>query len=296
MRRRGYPASALRKLCELIGVTKVPTSVIEYSLLENCVRDSLQEEVPTKMLCVLRPLRVTVTNWPEDVPDEMLEVPEEDESMPERRLHFGRQICIDAEDFQEVPEPGFKRLSPGQRVKLRYGYVLQCEDVVRGVDGQIEEIQCSYDPDSLGKRPPKKVGVIHWAHPKTSVPVSVRLYDRIFEAPRPEEDGLDPSPSENSLERLEGALCESSLLEWCRRHQASHEAAAAPKPIFKAQFERCGFFALDDKASELQSNSIVFNRIVAQRNDFKAPPKTPRQARKQPNKKKSKGNDESKQA
>eukprot|EP00440_Ansanella_granifera_P037704 gb/GFBE01040905.1/.p1 GENE.gb/GFBE01040905.1/~~gb/GFBE01040905.1/.p1 ORF type:complete len:700 (+),score=132.41 gb/GFBE01040905.1/:1-2100(+) len=274
MRRRGYPPAALRKLCQLIGVTKVPTSVIEYSLLENCVRDALQEEVTSKLLCVLRPLRVTITNWPEDVEDETIEVPAEVEGALSRQMHFGRDLLLEAEDFQEDPEPGFKRLSPGGQVKLRYGYVITCDEVVKGPDGQVRELLCSYDPESLGKRPPKRVGVVHWAHARLSTPVVVRFYDTLFSEPRPEEKGdyleaLNPA----SLEVLESARCEPSVLDFCKKHQ---DAASAG--IFKAQFERCGFFALDGKASQATSG-LVFNRIVAQRNDFAAP-KTPDTRRK----------------
>ncbi|CAE7696175.1 glnS, partial [Symbiodinium sp. CCMP2456] len=260
MRRRGYPPAALRKLCELIGVTKVPTSVIEYTLLENCVRDVLQEQVSEKLLCVLRPLPVTITNWPEGQEDELIEVPGGDSDAMPRQMHFGRDLLLDMEDFQEEPEPGFKRLAPGRQVKLRYGYVIKCDEVVRGPDGEIQELRCSYDPDSLGKRPPKKVAVVHWAHQTLSTPVTVRMYDKLFSEPRPEEagdflDALNPK----SCEVLASARCEPSVAGMVEKHKESGE------DIFRVQFERCGFFAMDPKAS---SDGLVFNCTVPQRSDF----------------------------
>ncbi|CAJ1401574.1 unnamed protein product [Effrenium voratum] len=255
MRRRGYPPAALRKLCALIGVTKVPTSVIEFSLLENVVRDVLQEQVAAKALCVLHPLRVTITNW--DGEDQLLEVPGDEL----RKMHFGREILLDAEDFQQEPEPGFKRLAPGRQVKLRYGYVIKCDEVVRGEDGEITELLCSYDPESLGKRPPKKVAVVHWAHAELSTPVTVRMYDKLFAEPRPEEAGdfleaLNP----DSCEVL-SARCEPSITSMWQKYQEESD-----DPIFRVQFERCGFFALDKVTEE--NSELVFNCTVAQRSDF----------------------------
>lgn len=260
MRRRGYPPSALRKLCELIGVTKVPTSVIEFSLLENCVRDALQEQVSAKALCVLRPLRVTISNWEGE--EQLLEVPGE-----ERKMFFGKEILLDAEDFQEEPEPGFKRLAPGRQVKLRYAYVIQCDEVIKGANGEVEELICSYDPDSLGKRPPKKVAVVHWAHATESTAVTVRLYENLFADARPEEAGdfLDALTPDSCKEL--SARCEPGIEEMWQTHQDQSE-----DPIFRVQFERCGFFALDRKATE-ERGSLVFNCTVAQRSDFGKPKK-----------------------
>ncbi|CAE8585824.1 unnamed protein product, partial [Polarella glacialis] len=225
MRRRGYPPQALTRLCELIGVTKVATSVIEYSLLENCVRDALQDVNPPKLLCVLRPLRMTITNW-SNAEDEVLEVPPEhsdqasSSSPPLRKLHFGRDLLLDKEDFMEQPDADFKRLAPGREVKLRYGYVVKCDEVVHGPDGQVTELRCSYDPDSLGKRPPKGVAVVHWAHAAESVPVSVRLFDKLFSEPRPEEqDDFLQALNPASCEVLTSARCEPYVLDLCKDHQ-----------------------------------------------------------------------------
>lgn len=276
MRRRGYPPAALRKMCELIGVTKVPTSVIEYNLLEACVRDALQQEAKVKLLCVLRPLRVVVTNWEgEDqeivVPPQPGQVDEDSEeaTVPERRLYFGRELAIDQEDFMEEPPAGFKRLAPGRTVKLRYGYTITCEEVVPGENGTVAELRCTYDPESLGKRPPKKVAVVHWAHATRSVPVQARLYDRLFAEPRPEDGDGDfmEALNPNSLEVLDGALCEPCVRDCC----TAASAVSGEGPML-SQFERCGYFALDGPASEANGATggpLVFNRTVTLNESWK---------------------------
>jgi len=172
MRRRGYPPSALRRLCELIGVTKVPTAVILYDLLENCVRDSCKEEVGAKLLCVLKPLRVVITNYPGD--GEVVELPAED-GLPVRRLPFGPELLIEQEDFMEVPEAGFKRLTPGGTVKLRFAYAITCDEVVKGEDGRVQELRCSYDAESLGQRPPKGAAVVHGLRAREGAPLRPAL-------------------------------------------------------------------------------------------------------------------------
>jgi len=260
MRRRGYPPSSLRRLCELIGVTKVPTSVIEFNLLEACVRDACKEQTKAKLLCVLRPLRVVVTNYDADV-DESIEVAADADGLPARKLPFGRELLLDREDFMEDPEPGFKRLAPGRTVKLRYAYTITCDEVVKDESGEVVELRCSYDSESLGKRPPKKVAVVHWAHATASVPVRVRLYDRLFADARPEEreDFLDALNSK-SLDALEDARCEPCVTELC-----GPEALADGTEPLRVQFERCGYFVLDRPESERSAQStgpLVFNRTV----------------------------------
>eukprot|EP00929_Paragymnodinium_shiwhaense_P083428 TRINITY_DN44458_c0_g1_i1.p1 TRINITY_DN44458_c0_g1~~TRINITY_DN44458_c0_g1_i1.p1 ORF type:complete len:730 (-),score=167.82 TRINITY_DN44458_c0_g1_i1:22-2157(-) len=264
MRRRGYPPSALRKMCELVGVTKTAASVIRYELLDSCVRNALQEEVSNKLLCVLRPLRVVVTNWEGE--DEVLEVAAEEGGMLARRLPFGKELLIEQEDFMEEPVAGFKRLVPGGRVKLRYGYVLTCDEVVKAEDGSIAELRCTYDAESLGKRPPKKVAVVHWAHATASVPLRVRLYDKLFVDERPEEreeymDALNPK----SLEVLETARCEPTINEIFQVSANATPPTEVPEQML-AQFERCGYFAVDeaDSAASLASGGpLVLNRTIA---------------------------------
>jgi glutaminyl-tRNA synthetase len=272
MRRRGYPACALRKMCQLVGVTKDPNAVIQFSLLESCVRDALEEQAKARLLCVLRPLKVSVTNWEGD--DQVIEVPAE-EGLPVRRLTFGRELLMESEDFMEVPSAGFKRLSPGGRVKLRYGYVLTCDEVVKDEAGTVTELKCSYDPESLGQRPPKKVAVVHWAHATASVPVRARLYDKLFSDERPEEredfmDAVNPG----SLEVLEGAMCEPCV--------TGLAGPGAPRQPLLAQFERCGYFVLDEEESRSSAEAggpLVFNRAAGLREAWARKAAPPQQQR-----------------
>jgi len=288
MRRRGFPPAALRQMCELIGVTKVASSVIRYELLESCVRKALEVEAAKwRLLCVLRPLKVVVTNWEGE--DEILNAPTE-EGCPARPLPFGKELYIEQEDFMEEPEAGFKRLAPGRQVKLRFGYVLQCDEVVKDSAGEIVELRCTYDPESLGKRPPKKAAVVHWAHASASVPVKVRLYDRLFSDERPEEredflEALNP----NSLEELTECFCEPSVNEVCEVE------VAQSSPTRHLQFERCGYFLLDvpdSLASRENGGPLVFNRTVSLRDAYeqkKSPPAAkPRKKQKKQQKKKEK--------
>lgn len=267
MRRRGYPAAALRRMCELIGVSKNPSTVIEYSLLENCVREVLQEAVSHKLLCVLRPLRVVITNFPPDSAVEELMVPAADgQDQPLRKLPFGREIFIESEDFMEVPSDDFKRLAPGRSAKLRYGYAITCDEVVHGPDGAISFLRCSYDPESVTLKPPKGASVIHWVHATESARLSVRLYDKLFTDPRPEEQedfltALNP----RSLECLD-AFCEPSVLALC---EAAVRKPRSFEPQLVAQFERLGYFALDD--SPPGAERPIFNRTVTLNDGFKKP-------------------------
>jgi len=262
MRRRGYPPSALRRLCELIGVTKVPSAFIQFELLEACVRDSCKEETQAKLLCVLRPLRVVITNY--DAADQVLEVAQEGEGLPARRLPFGREIVIDREDFMEVPEQGFKRLAPGMTAKLRFAYTITCDEVIHDDHGEVIELRCSYDLASLGQRPPKQVAVIHWAHATLSVPVRVRLYERLFTTPRPEEeDDFLTVVNPESVEVLEDARCEPSVVDLV--------GLGAEAPL-RAQFERCGYFVLDKPDSDKSAQAggpLVFNRTVTLNESWK---------------------------
>lgn len=268
MRRRGYPPKALRRLCELIGVTKVPTSVIEFSLLEACVRDACKEETQVKLLCVLHPLRLLVTNYDGD--DEIVEVAQENDALPMRKLPFGRELLIEQEDFMEDPVPGFKRLAPGRTMKLRYAYNITCDEVVRDAAGRVTELRCTYDPESLGKKPPKNMGVIHWVHAEKSAPIQARLYERLFADPRPEnrEDFLT-ALNADSLQVAEGARCEPCVGELCG--SGGPQLSSAP---LRAQFERCGYFVLDELETRrgLEAGGpLVFNRTVTLNESWKPP-------------------------
>ncbi|CBL46931.1 Glutaminyl-tRNA synthetase [gamma proteobacterium HdN1] len=257
MRRRGYTPSALRQFCEMIGVTKSP-GVVDVGMLEFAIRDDLDRNAPRAM-CVLRPLRVVLENYPESSSEELwLSAHPKDESLGKRRLVFERELFIDQSDFMENPPSDFKRLTVGGEVRLRGGYIIKCERVIKDGQGVPIELRCSYDPETLGKNPVgrKVKGVIHWASANHSLKVQVRLYNRLFNHTSPDsgEDGkhflehINPE----SLVVLEGCVAEPGLV------QASDALAY--------QFEREGYFVLDAKDSS--SDALVFNRTVELRDSW----------------------------
>ncbi|HEX5766006.1 MAG TPA: glutamine--tRNA ligase/YqeY domain fusion protein, partial [Woeseiaceae bacterium] len=187
MRRRGYPAAALRDFCTRIGVTK-KDNVIEMSLLENCVRENLDNGALRRM-AVLRPLKVVLTNYPEEVSEDVTAVnhPNNPE-LGTRQMSFGRELYIEKSDFMEDPPKKFFRLRPGGEVRLRFAYIIRCDEVVRDDDGNVVELRCTYDPDTRsgsGSSDKKVKGTIHWASAADAVAAEVRLYDRLFTHPEP---------------------------------------------------------------------------------------------------------------
>jgi glutaminyl-tRNA synthetase len=256
MRRRGFTAAAIRTFCERIGVGK-SDSVIDMSTLEDCVREDLDQIAPRAM-GVLRPLKVTITNYPEGQSEEFTapKHPKKPE-MGTRTIPFGREIYVDRDDFMEDPPKKFFRLGPDREVRLRYGYIIRCEEVIKDpVSGEVTELRCSYDAETGGGVLPegrKKVkGIIHWVSAAHAVSVEVRLYDRLLSVadPAAEKDRdyrefLNPE----SLEVLADALVEPGL------------ADAAAGETF--QFERLGYFSVDSKDS--QPGKLVFNRSVTLR-------------------------------
>jgi glutaminyl-tRNA synthetase len=254
MRRRGYPAEAIREFVTLTGVTK-KNHVVDMALLEHTVRDVMDKRAPRAM-AVLRPLKVVITNWPEDRV-EWLKAPlhPKDESMGTRELPMTREVFIDRDDFREEANKKFKRLVAGGEVRLRYGYVIRCDEVVRDARGDIIELRCSHDPETLGKNPEgrKVKGVIHWVSASHGVRAEVRLYDRLFTEPNPGEAAdfrqcLNPS----SLEVIDDAVVEPAL------------AGAQPEQGF--QFEREGYFVAD--RHDHGANRPVFNRTVGLRDTW----------------------------
>ncbi|GAB4345464.1 MAG: glutamine--tRNA ligase/YqeY domain fusion protein [Gammaproteobacteria bacterium] len=256
MRRRGYPAAAIREFCQRIGVTK-SFHRIEMGLLENCVREELDRTAPRRM-AVLNPLKVVITNFPENEV-EQLEAPNhpKDASMGTRKIPLTREIYIDREDFRESAPNKFKRLVSGGEVRLRNAYVIRCDEVVKDPSGEITELRCSYDPDTLEKNPEgRKVrGVIHWVSASQSVAATVRLYDRLFRLANPEESGegdflaaLNP----DSMVELKGCRLEENL-----RHAA---------PGAQYQFEREGYFCRDSVDST--NGSMLFHRVVTLRDSW----------------------------
>lgn len=255
MRRAGYTPAAIRDFCERIGVTK-KDAWIEMSVLESCIRDDLNNNAPRAM-AVLEPLRLVIDNYP-DNQVEMLEVanhPQKPE-LGQRNLPFSKNIFIEQDDFSLNPPPKYKRLTVGQEVRLRGAYVVKCERVIENEKGQVIQIHCTYDPDTLGKNPEgrKVKGVIHWVSADHCETAEIRLYDRLFKVPNPESenhylDALNP----DSLVTLSNCKVEFELKN------------ASPGQAF--QFERMGYFCAD--SIDHQVNSLVFNRTVTLRDTWK---------------------------
>ncbi len=255
LRRAGYTAAAIRDFCERIGITK-KDSWIEMGVLENCIREDLNENAPRAM-AVLEPLRVVIENYPEDQV-EQLEVanhPQKPE-LGSRKIPFSKVVLIEKEDFAETPPPKFKRLIEGGEVRLRGAYVIKCEQVIKDNQGQIIELRCTYDPDTLGKKPEgrKVKGVIHWVSDKHALSAEVRVYDRLFKLPNPdaEENFLD-ALNPDSLQILTEVKVEPSLSE--------------AEPTNSYQFERIGYFCLDSVDNK-DNEKLVFNRTVTLRDTW----------------------------
>jgi glutaminyl-tRNA synthetase len=248
IRRRGYTPAAMRDFCSRIGVAK-KENVIDIALLEHTVREDLNRTAP-RALAVLRPLKVVIENLPEGFERRLTAINNpEDESAGTRELPLSREIHIERDDFMEVPPKKFFRLSPGTEVRLRYAYIIKCERVVKDAAGEIVELRCTADLESLdGATAGRRVkGTIHWVSAATAVDAEVRLYDRLFTSEDPGENGRDPLTdlNPNSLERVTTAKVEPSL-------------AGAPVGT-RYQFERQGYFCVDPDS---RPGALVFNRTV----------------------------------
>jgi len=258
LRRRGFTPDALRDFCERIGVAKA-NSVVDVTLLEHCQREALNPEVP-RVLCVLRPLKVVIENYPAGEVEE-LEAPLYPHDVPRegaRKMPFSRVLYIERDDFAEVPPKGFHRLSPGREVRLRYAYLVRCQSVVKDpASGEVVEVRCTYDPATRGGAAPdgrKVPGTLHWVSADRSLPVEVRIYDRLFRVERPdlEEGGFETCLNPRSLETLAGSRIEP--------------AAVDPALGERLQFERQGYFFRDPVDS--RPGRPVFNRIVPLRDSW----------------------------
>ena len=259
LRRRGYTAKSIRSFCERIGVAKVP-STVEYDFLEHCLREDLNENA-ARVMAVLRPVKLTVTNYPEGQ-SETFEI-ENHPQRPElgtRTITFSRHLYVEADDFLETPIPKYKRLYPnGPECRLKGAYLITCTGCVKDENGNVTEILCEYDPNSRGGDPADgrkvKGATIHWVDAATAVNAEVRLYDNLFSDPEPDAAGknflecLNP----HSLEILPDAKVEASL--------AGAEAPAS------FQFMRLGYFCPDSKDSTPEH--LVFNRSVSLKDSFK---------------------------
>jgi glutaminyl-tRNA synthetase len=258
MRRRGYTPESIRDFCGRIGVTKTDT-IIDVGVLENCVREDLDKRT-RRVLGVLDPLKVVIENYPEDQTED-LDAPyhPNNPDMGQRQLPFSKELYIERSDFMEDPPKKFFRLGPGREVRLRYAYFITCNEVIKDDAGNVVELHCSYDPETKGGNAPdgrKVKGTIHWVSVKHALKTEVRLYDRLFNDPKPdsnqhEQDWKD-FLNEDSIKIIKQAYLEPSLVE------------AQKEDIF--QFERTGYFCVDNK-DELDGKP-VFNRTVTLRDSW----------------------------
>jgi len=258
LRRRGYTPEAIRNFCRRIGVNKF-ISTVDIKLLEHCLREDLNKRSP-RVMAVLRPLRVVIENYPEDLVEEMDAVNNpEDASAGTRKVPFSRVLYIERDDFMEDPPKKFYRLAPGREVRLRYAYFITCVGAVKDANGEVVELRCTYDPATRGGDAPdgrKVKSTLHWVSAAHALEAEVRLYDHLFTKENPEDVGegedFKSNLNPNSLETLTGCRVEPSL-------------AGAP-PGARYQFERMGYFCVDSKDST--EGRLVFNRTVTLRDTW----------------------------
>ena len=257
LRRRGFTPAAIRDFCSRIGVAK-RDSVVDYALLEHCLREDLNKHALRRM-AVLNPLKVVLTNYPEGECEHLEAINNpEDPGAGSRQVPFGRELWIEAEDFMEDPPKKFFRLAPGREVRLRYAYFITCEEVIKNEAGEIVELRCSYDPATRGGDAPdgrKVKGTLHWVAAQTAVQAEVRLYDHLFQ----HED-----PATFPLDELAEAIQPESLrvLKNCYLEPALAEVQAEER----VQFERLGYFCADRHDS--RPGAPVFNRSVGLRDSW----------------------------
>ena len=255
LRRRGYTPASIRNFCERVGVAKV-NSTIEYGFLEHCLREDLNENA-TRAMVVLHPLRLTITNYPEDKTEDF-EV-DNNPTRPEEGIHtvsFSRNLWIEEEDFMEEPVKGYFRLSPGREVRLKSAYIVRCTGCRKDENGRVTEVFAEYDPESRGGNAAdgrKIKGTIHWAEVASAVSVEVRLYDNLFAVADPEAGDFMEALNPDSLLILEGCQAEPYL------------STAQPGDSF--QFMRQGYFCPDEADSSAEH--LVFNRSVSLKDSFK---------------------------
>jgi glutaminyl-tRNA synthetase len=252
LRRRGYTASALRRVCERVGVSR-RDSMVDIQLLEHTLREDLNGSSP-RVLAVLRPLKITLTNFAERETVELdAQYNSEDPSWGNRKVPLTRELYIERDDFMETPVKGWFRLSPGTEVRLRYACIIRCQEVIKDAAGEIVELKCTWDPDSLGGQPKdgrKVKGTIHWVSAEHALNAEVRLYDKLFTVDDPLDlpegktvvDLLNPQ----SLEVIRNAKVEPSL--------------RGVTPEARYQFERVGYFCVD---GDSRPEALVFNRTIS---------------------------------
>jgi glutaminyl-tRNA synthetase len=258
IRRRGVMPEALRNFAYNIGITKY-NGITDVAVLEHAIREDLNKR-SLRRLAVLRPIKVVITNFPEGRTEELDAINNpEDESAGKRKIPFSRELFIEQDDFKEVPPPKFFRLKPGGEVRLKYAYIIKCDEVVKDDKGNITELRCTADLDSKsgGATAARKVkGTIHWVSAAHAIDAEVRLYDRLFTEAEPEKDGRDFKSVLNphSLEVVT-AKCEPSLKD--------------TKPELRYQFERLAYFTLDpDARPRTPDAKLVFNRTITLRDTW----------------------------
>ncbi len=251
MRRRGYPAKAIRDFCEKIGVSKA-YSVVDMGLLESCVRDVLNAEAPRAM-AVLDPIELVVENYPEDLTETLsVDIHPDHPEWGSREVTFSKHLYIEREDFMAEPVKKYFRMFPGNEVRLKSAYFVKCTDFETDAEGNVTRVYCTYDPASKGGNSPdgrKVKGTIHWVSAADCFKATVRMYDRLFNVPNPSDesggsfkDNLNP----DSLKVLEGCLIEGGLRD--------------TKPGDKYQFMRKGYFCTDEDST---AENVIFNLTVA---------------------------------
>jgi glutaminyl-tRNA synthetase len=269
LRRRGYTPESIRNFCARIGVTK-QNSLHDMAWLEDALRADLNKRAHRRA-GVLRPLKVVIENYPEDQVEQLDAINNpEDESAGKRKVPFSRELYIEQTDFLEDPPKKFFRLGPGREVRLRYGYFITCTDVIKNDAGEVVELRCTYDPETLGGKAPdgRKVrGTIHWVAAATAVTAEVRLYDHLFKTTDPFETTTDETDEANATPAADSYLDnlnENSLeiLTDCKLEPSLGDAVVGEL----YQFERLGYFCVDNKDSTLEH--LVFNRSVTLRDTW----------------------------
>ena len=251
LRRRGFSSSAIRSFCKVISVNKF-NSTVQVELLEHCLREDLNR-TSTRVMAVLNPLKVVITNYPDGQVEELDAINNpEDESAGSRKVPFSKVIYIEQEDFMEDAPKKFFRLAPGREVRLRYAYFITCNEVIKDAAGNVVELRCSYDPATRGGDSPdgrKVKGTLHWVSAEHALDAEVRLYEHLFTKENPEdtEEGQDFTVNLNpdSLKVVKGCKVEPALKD--------------AKTLDRFQFERMGYFCVDPDSS---ANGLVFNRTV----------------------------------
>ena len=258
LRRRGYTPKSIRMFSEKVGVAK-RDNLIDVALLEFSIREDLNKKAQ-RVMAVLNPLKLTLTNYPEGKVEEMdAENNPEDETMGSRSIPFSRELYIEKEDFMENPPKKYFRLSPGNEVRLKNGYIIKCEEVIKDNDGNVIELKCTYDPNTrsgMAESNRKVKGTLHWVSAAHAVNAEVRLYDRLFHVEDPgsqKEGDFKDYMNPDSLKILANCKVEPSL--------------KMAKPGERFQFQRIGYFCLDTKHTS--ENKLVFNRTTTLRDTWK---------------------------